>query len=72
VKLGDRAVDAATGFAGIVTARAEYLEASPQVRITAETGPAGDLKERWIDEGRVQEQPRSPGFGLGAREGVDA
>lgn len=62
-KLGDKYRDQITGFTGTATARAEYIDDSPSVRLTAETGQ-GELSERWVNEARLlpAEQSRT-GFG---------
>lgn len=56
MNLGDKARDRITGFTGVVTARAEYLDDTPSIRLTAQNGQE-DLKERWVNEARCDEVP---------------
>lgn len=62
--LGSKARDRVTGFEGVVTARAVYLDDTPQVRLTAENGQ-DDLKERWVVEARCDphKEDKHTGFG---------
>jgi hypothetical protein len=63
--LGEKGRDRVTGFVGVVTGRAEYLEDTPSLRLTATLGPTDDLKERWVAEARVDpadDDPPPAGF----------
>jgi len=54
VKLGDRARDSASGFAGIVTGVAQYLGARSRALLQPQCRPGGDfVKPRWFDEDRL-------------------
>jgi hypothetical protein len=64
VKLGEKGRDRVTGFTGTVTGRAEYLDDTPSLRLTAQTGPTADLKERWVSEGRVEPVDDEPPTGF--------
>lgn len=63
-KLGAVYRDTVSGFIGKATGRTEYLESTPQVELEAETGPTGDKKSRWIEEGRLElgPPPKEHGF----------
>ena len=64
IVLGKVYCDPISGFVGTATGRAEYLGNTPDVRLTADTGPAGELSERWIPETRIEPfRPPSSGFG---------
>lgn len=54
-ELGKRYRDVVSGFVGVATGRADYLYTTSQIRLVAETGPAGDAKERWVEEAQVVE-----------------
>ena len=53
IVLGSKVQDCVTGFAGIATARAEYLHDSPSVRVEAFCGDGGKPVEQWISESRL-------------------
>lgn len=56
--------DRVSGFVGTATGRAEYLDGVPSVLLTADTGPSGDLKDRWVNETRLEaHEPSAAGFG---------
>lgn len=56
ISLGALCRDSVTGFSGIVTGRSEYLYATPQVLIVANTLKDGVMiPAQWIDEARVVE-----------------
>lgn len=64
IQLGNAYHDRATGWGGIATARTEYLDDGPSVRLQR-LGADGDLEEQWFAEGRLvaDEQPeRGVGF----------
>lgn len=53
-KLGDQVCDSITGFKGIVTARAEYLNGCVRVEIEAPVDDNGNRRDSaWVDEQRV-------------------
>lgn len=53
-ELGDKVVDPISGFAGVVTARAEYLGATPRVQVTGLLNRDGEVPDHWIDEARCR------------------
>jgi hypothetical protein len=64
VRLGSYVRDSITGFAGVATARTEYVYDAPSVRVTAVDTWQDDLRERWVTEARlvVVDGERPPGF----------
>jgi hypothetical protein len=55
VKLGDRAKDVISGFSGIVTGRAVYLNGCVHILINSQSlGDKGEPKSEWFDEPRVK------------------
>lgn len=67
IAFGTRVRDLATGFEGVVIARAEYQFSVDQVLVVAETGQE-TADSRWIETARVvtiAEQPA--GFGAARR-----
>jgi hypothetical protein len=49
--LGKKVKDSITGFTGTATARAEYLNSTPSIRVT--TLHEGKIVEEWMDESRL-------------------
>lgn len=59
IKLGDKVKDSVTGFVGVATARAEYMNGCIQYEITPNgliEGKVGD--SYWMDEQRVSKVPK--------------
>ena len=54
IKLGDKVKDSVTGFSGTAVARAEYLHGNPRVAVAALSHDGKDVKEEWMDEGRLE------------------
>lgn len=56
VSLGSRVKDSISGFTGIATGKAQYLHASDQVLVSAETCDRGkEPASCWLDERRLTE-----------------
>lgn len=54
IELGKKAKDKVTGFAGVITARAQYLTGCDQYCIAPKAGKQGECpSSQWFDEGRV-------------------
>jgi hypothetical protein len=53
-KLGDRVRDVITGFDGIATGRAVYLNGCVHIMVTSSTLKDGEPKTEWFDEQRVE------------------
>jgi hypothetical protein len=64
INLGSKYRDKASGFVGVATGRAEYLDDSPGVRLTAETGAGTKMEDVWFPEGRCEpyREKQSHGF----------
>ena len=56
IKLGDRVIDGLTGFNGVVTARAEYLNCGPRMQVERCLA-SGQLLVEWLDEVRLKVIP---------------
>lgn len=66
IELGTEARDKVSGLRGLVTARAEYLFAGPQVLLVPrETNNGAPLGGTWLDESRVE--PALPQAPVGIR-----
>lgn len=60
VTLGVKVKDKISGFAGVVTARIDYLAASPRALVTTNTPEKfGGTLEEWFDLSRLEVQPES-------------
>ena len=53
IKLGDKVKDRVSGFVGIATARAEWLNRCIRINITAQTLKDGKSVDEWFDEDNV-------------------
>lgn len=61
VKLGQTVKDRLTGFAGVVTARVEYLTGCAQVCVQPGMKADGDFREaRYFDETRIEVTDATP------------
>lgn len=63
IELGKTYRDVASGFTGMATGRAEYLEDTPSIRLTARAGSASAVVHEWFPEGRLElVDATQPGF----------
>lgn len=53
IKLGDKVKDTVSGFVGIATARAEWLNRCIRINITAQKLKDGKSVDEWFDEDSV-------------------
>lgn len=54
IKLGDEAEDTYSGFKGIVTARAVYINGCIQYLLRARSKENGEPVQMWFDEGELE------------------
>ena len=54
MELGQKAKDKITGFAGTITATADYLSGSKRCQIEALEPTTGKLMQEWFDANRVE------------------
>lgn len=65
-ELGREYRDSVSGFVGLAVGRTTFLHHTPIVKLCANTGRDGELKERWIDESALEPSTSEPppvGFG---------
>jgi hypothetical protein len=66
ITLGEKVTDRITGFTGVATARAEYLNGCVRIQIEPRVQEDGKLPEaQWIDEQRLTDTSEAEAGGPG-------
>lgn len=68
IKLGTHVIDKITGFAGIATARTEFMNGCIRIGVDSPVGDDGKLRDtEWFDENRLKGngRKRTPPAGPG-------
>ena len=54
IQLGEKVKDIVSGFSGIATAEAQYLNGCIQYEITAPVNEKGDIITAWVDSQQIK------------------
>lgn len=66
IKLGSKVIDSITGFAGVATARTEYLNGCIRIGLQAPVGKDGKIPDtEWFDEQRLTTKSKAKRGGPG-------